>query len=185
MEKHSFLKQCLKLLETEGLTEEMLAVRASRLLESGRLASYNGQVYCAATARTEQNLAWAVCRMLRCTGTESSVGIDTEIAAEEKRQGIQLAAEQRQAVMTALTSPLSVITGGPGTGKTLIQRFLLDIYRRRKRGAKIISAVRLQGVRHAGWSSQPDFRPQPSTKRLACWPVRTAATANRRCWTQI
>lgn len=27
MEKHSFLKQCLKLLETEGLTEEMLAVR--------------------------------------------------------------------------------------------------------------------------------------------------------------
>lgn len=138
MEKHSFLKQCLKLLETEGLTEEMLAVRASRLLESGRLASYGGQVYRAATARTEQNLAWAVCRMLRCADTESSVGIDTEIAAEEKRQGIQLAAEQRQAVMTALTSPLSVITGGPGTGKTLIQRFLLDIYRRRKRGAKII-----------------------------------------------
>ena len=138
MEKHSFLKQCLKLLETEGLTEEMLAVRASRLLESGRLASYGGQVYRAATARTEQNLAWAVCRMLRCADTESSVGIDTEIAAEEKRQGIQLAAEQRQAVMMALTSPLSVITGGPGTGKTLIQRFLLDIYRRRKRGAKII-----------------------------------------------
>lgn len=138
MEKHSFIKQCLKLLDTEGLTEEMLAVRASRLLESGRLASYGGQVYRAVTARTEQNLAWAVCRMLSCAGTESSVGIDAEISAEEKRQGIQLAAEQRQAVMTALTSQLSVITGGPGTGKTLIQRFLLDIYRRRKRGAKII-----------------------------------------------
>ncbi len=138
MEKHSFIKQCLKLLDTEGLTEEMLAVRASRLLESGRLASYGGQVYRAVTARTEQNLAWAVCRMLSCAGTESSVGIDAEISAEEKRQGIQLAAEQRQAVVTALTSQLSVITGGPGTGKTLIQRFLLDIYRRRKRGAKII-----------------------------------------------
>ena len=45
MEKHSFLKQCLKLLDTEGLTEEMLAVRASRMLESGRLASYDRQVY--------------------------------------------------------------------------------------------------------------------------------------------
>lgn len=138
MEKHSFLKQGLKLLDTEGLTEEMLAVRASRLLESGRLASYGGQVYRAVTARTEQNLAWAVCRMLSFAGADSSAGIDAEISAEEKRQGIQLAAEQRQAVMTALTSQLSVITGGPGTGKTLIQRFLLNIYRRRKRGAKIV-----------------------------------------------
>lgn len=51
---------------------------------------------------------------------------------------IQLASEQRHAVTTALTSQLSVITGGPGTGKTLIQRFLLDIYRRKNRGAKII-----------------------------------------------
>lgn len=49
-----------------------------------------------------------------------------------------MASEQRHAVTTALTSQLSVITGGPGTGKTLIQRFLLDIYRRKNRGAKII-----------------------------------------------
>lgn len=138
MEKHSFLKQCLKLLDTEGLTEEMLAVRASRMLESGRLASYDRQVYRAVTARTEQSLAWAVCRMLTYEKAGSHVNIDTEISAEEKKQGIQLASEQRHAVTTALTSQLSVITGGPGTGKTLIQRFLLDIYRRKNRGAKII-----------------------------------------------
>lgn len=138
MEKHSFLKQCLKLLDTEGLTEEMLAVRASRMLESGRLASYDRQVYRAVTARTEQSLAWAVYRMLTYERAESHVNIDTEISAEEKKQGIQLASEQRHAVTTALTSQLSVITGGPGTGKTLIQRFLLDIYRRKNRGAKII-----------------------------------------------
>ena len=128
MEKHSFLKQCLKLLDTEGLTEEMLAVRASRMLESGRLASYDRQVYRAVTARTEQSLAWAVYRMLTYEKAGSHVNIDTEISAEEKKQGIQLASEQRHAVTTALTSQLSVITGGPGTGKTLIQRFLLDIY---------------------------------------------------------
>ena len=138
MEKHSFLKQCLKLLDTEDLTEEMLAVRASRMLESGRLASYDRQVYRAVTARTEQSLAWAVYRMLTYEKAGSHVNIDTEISAEEKKQGIQLASEQRHAVTTALTSQLSVITGGPGTGKTLIQRFLLDIYRRKNRGAKII-----------------------------------------------
>lgn len=115
MEKHSFLKQCLKLLDTEGLTEEMLAVRASRMLESGRLASYDRQVYRAVTARTEQSLAWAVYRMLTYEKAGSHVNIDTEISAEEKKQGIQLASEQRHAVTTALTSQLSVITGGPGT----------------------------------------------------------------------
>lgn len=112
MEKHSFLKQCLKLLDTEGLTEEMLAVRASRMLESGRLASYDRQVYRAVTARTEQSLAWAVYRMLTYEKAGSHVNIDTEISAEEKKQGIQLASEQRHAVTTALTSQLSVITGG-------------------------------------------------------------------------
>ena len=115
-----------------------LAVRASRMLESGRLASYDRQVYRAVTARMEQSLAWAVCRMLTYEKAGSHVNIDTEISAEEKKQGIQLASEQRHAVTTALTSQLSVITGGPGTGKTLIQRFLLDIYCRKNRGAKII-----------------------------------------------
>ena len=76
MEKHSFLKQCLKLLDTEGLTEEMLAVRASRMLESGRLASYDRQVYRAVTARTEQSLAWAVYRMLTYEKAGSHVNID-------------------------------------------------------------------------------------------------------------
>lgn len=84
MEKHSFLKQCLKLLDTEGLTEEMLAVRASRMLESGRLASYDRQVYRAVTARTEQSLAWAVYRMLTYEKAGAHVNIDTEISAEEK-----------------------------------------------------------------------------------------------------
>ena len=32
----------------------------------------------------------------------------------------------------------ALLVGSPGTGKTLIQRFLLDIYRRKNRGAKII-----------------------------------------------
>ena len=36
----------------------------------------------------------------------------------EKSTGIALADEQRQGVISALTSPVSVITGGPGTGKT-------------------------------------------------------------------
>ncbi len=33
-----------------------------------------------------------------------------------------LAEEQKEAVLQAITSPLSIVTGGPGTGKTLLAR---------------------------------------------------------------
>ena len=138
MEKHSFITESLKLLDTDGLTEEMLAIRASRLVESGRLVSYEGQVYREATARTEQNLAWSIWRMLAAHSPKLVSAIATEIPAEEVRQGLQLADEQRRAVMAALTSKLCVITGGPGTGKTMIQRFLLNIYRRRNCSGQIM-----------------------------------------------
>lgn len=50
--------------------------------------------------------------------------------AEELRLKLKLAPEQREAVKMALTQGLSVITGGPGTGKSMILRAILDIYRR-------------------------------------------------------
>ncbi len=138
MEKHSFITETLKLLDTDGLTEKMLAIRASRLLESGRLVAYERQVYREATARTEQNLAWSIWSMLTASPPKSVPDIAAEIQAEEVRQGLQLADEQRRAVMAALTSKLCVITGGPGTGKTMIQRFLLNIYRRRNCSGQIM-----------------------------------------------
>jgi exodeoxyribonuclease V alpha subunit len=48
--------------------------------------------------------------------------IDTPraIAWFEERRGIKLASQQREAVARALSGPLLVITGGPGTGKTTL-----------------------------------------------------------------
>jgi exodeoxyribonuclease V alpha subunit len=50
--------------------------------------------------------------------------------------GTQLSEEQRQAIKTALTSPISILTGGPGTGKTFTIKTLVDIITKaRKRAA--------------------------------------------------
>ncbi|MDD3243730.1 MAG: ATP-dependent RecD-like DNA helicase [Eubacteriales bacterium] len=43
------------------------------------------------------------------------------------RQGIDLSQEQRAAVLDAVTSGVTVITGGPGTGKTTTLNCLLDV----------------------------------------------------------
>ena len=46
----------------------------------------------------------------------------------EEKTGIQLASQQREAVLQACQSPLLIITGGPGTGKTTIVRVILEMY---------------------------------------------------------
>lgn len=46
--------------------------------------------------------------------------IDSAIALFETNRHIKLSNNQRKAIHIALSSPLSILTGGPGTGKTLV-----------------------------------------------------------------
>ncbi len=57
--------------------------------------------------------------------------IDWKQAFEEVYQalGVTLAPAQRQAIQTALTHPVTVLTGGPGTGKTTTLRAIIHLLR--------------------------------------------------------
>lgn len=59
--------------------------------------------------------------------------IEEDIRALEEEQGIELAPLQKEAVIMGMTAGLSIITGGPGTGKTTIIRFLIAAFRRQKK----------------------------------------------------
>ena len=137
MEKHAFIKACLKVLDTPQLTEEMVANRAARLVYSGKLVSYQGNVYRSKTAYAESNLAELLSRQLRGARSHSYGDLDAALDAEELRMKVKFAPEQREAVKMALTQGVSVITGGPGTGKSMILRAILDIYRRQNPGKEI------------------------------------------------
>lgn len=138
MEKKDFVKTAMKILDTPELTIDMVANRAARLVSAGRLSCYKGYVYRARTAETEQQLAERIHVVQRSSPYARFSSLDQEINREEQKLGIRLDPEQRTAITTALQSPISVITGGPGTGKTSIQKAILDIYRRQNPGGRIV-----------------------------------------------
>lgn len=124
LEKHDFIRRCLTLLETPEITEDMAAGRAFHLVQENRLSCYDQYVYRSQTAIMENNIAFHIVQMIQCT-VEPFENLDATINLEERKQKIKLAPQQREAVKMALTSKICVITGGPGTGKTLVQRTLL------------------------------------------------------------
>ena len=137
LEKHDLLKSCLKILNTPQLTEDMLANRAVRLIQSGQMVSYLGNAYRSRTAYIEAHLAEMISHRLSQNKSFCYTDLDAELDKEEQILAVKLAPEQRLAVKTALTHGISIITGGPGTGKTMIQRALLDIYKRNHPGNEI------------------------------------------------
>lgn len=129
LEKHEFMKSVIKLLDTHNLTEDMVANRTLKMVADGKLECYMGCVYRNQTARAEKHLAYMVYKQLDKGRSATLYNIESKLDAFEKRRNITMADEQRQAVITALSNGVSIITGGPGTGKTMIQRAILEIYK--------------------------------------------------------
>ena len=100
----------------------------SELASSAHDAVYLPPMYYA-----EIGVANRLSRLMRseasCLGAFRSIDWDTALAWVERRQPHALAARQRQAVRMALTEKVSVLTGGPGTGKTTTVRAILDLVR--------------------------------------------------------
>src|SRR5690606_6310627 len=46
----------------------------------------------------------------------------------EERLHVEYARSQREAIKTALTSPMMILTGGPGTGKTTVIKGIVELY---------------------------------------------------------
>ena len=89
------------------------------------------RIYCDAFYYAEKYIAGKLSLMM--TGNITSKPCDAKlveksIRAYEKYQNIQLHPEQKKAVKMASKQPVSIITGGPGTGKTTIIKCLIDIF---------------------------------------------------------
>lgn len=138
LHKERFIQQTIELLRTPGLNRMTVANEAFGMLKADRLALYQSHVYRPVMVKAENGTAQCIREMLQRSSLPYIGDLDDEIDQQQVELGFILAEEQRQAVKTALVSPLCIISGGPGTGKTSIQRVFLNIYRKAFPDADIV-----------------------------------------------
>jgi exodeoxyribonuclease V alpha subunit len=109
---------------------------ASTLADASQLASGDHAVYLTPLYYSETGVANRLYRLLTegeprlARFAAADIDWPTLLAATQVETGVLLAPQQVEAVTTALTHRLTVLTGGPGTGKTTTLRAVLALCRR-------------------------------------------------------
>lgn len=122
-----------------GTAPELVAVELPVLAEQRKIVVENAQappvvrddlprsVYPMPLHAAEVACADAIDALLRDRSPKLPVRAPEAVAWYEQKSGMRLPAGQKLALERALTAPVSVITGGPGVGKTTIVRALAEI----------------------------------------------------------
>jgi exodeoxyribonuclease V alpha subunit len=124
-------------------TADRLEARVGALLESHSLVRHwpddspdplpgSGFIQLPVQNRAETKIANVVQRVTAVRSGLPPIKIEAAITWAQEKADIEFAAKQADAVRTALGQKMSILTGGPGTGKTTILRALVDILRAKK-----------------------------------------------------
>ena len=95
--------------------------------EEGEVGSSRWAIYPTALHQAEAGTAMALDRLLRAQVPPLPVAADRAVTWYEEKSGLSLPDAQRDALTKALRELVTVITGGPGVGKTSIIRALAQI----------------------------------------------------------
>ncbi len=118
--------------ELVGISVEILAEALEAELHEGRVVKEGDRLFLKDLWNAERRVSSKLRDMLSARPSFPPIAPDKAIAWWEQKTGFTLAPAQMRAVRTSLASKVSIITGGPGVGKTTIIRALVDIYRARR-----------------------------------------------------
>ena len=91
------------------------------------------------SARAEETLVRCLNNQSQTASSLPPIQVEKAIVWAQEKAGFSFADQQAEAVRQALQSKISILTGGPGTGKTTILRALVSILRAKK--TKILLAA--------------------------------------------
>lgn len=93
-------------------------------------------VYLEAFYMTEQNITNKIITLNNAKNMKHIKNIEDELQKVESHSSIKLSDKQKEAVLAVNENNVSIITGGPGTGKTTIIKTIIDIYK--SKGNKVV-----------------------------------------------
>lgn len=131
MPRERWIQHTVNLLDT---SENKLDPRTDHLLKTRDVVSAEGdsRVQLPEFHRAETTIAEVVMRTLRAESGLPPIKVDIAIRWAQDRANFQFAPEQFEAIGKGLREKVSIITGGPGTGKTSILRALVQIVSAKK-----------------------------------------------------
>nr|WP_295969612.1 ATP-dependent RecD-like DNA helicase [uncultured Bacillus sp.] len=113
-------------IEFADITQQLLALE-----EEGKIIVEESRFYLPSLYFSEKGLVTSIKGLLEQTEYEQQFPESEFLLALgnlEERIGVQYAPSQKEAIQTALMSPLLILTGGPGTGKTTVIKGIVELY---------------------------------------------------------
>lgn len=134
LEAEQLLEQVKQLLENSQDVEipfELIADALIQLKEEGKVIGEEQRVYMPSLYFSEKGLVTNISRIMDQKQFADQFPESEFLLALgnlEERLDVQYAPSQKEAIQTALTSPLMILTGGPGTGKTTVIKGIVELY---------------------------------------------------------
>ncbi|HGF1449454.1 TPA: ATP-dependent RecD-like DNA helicase [Streptococcus suis] len=133
IEARALLEHSLDLLEAARPTEldpEALAQEITNLLQEGKIQQAGTKLFDNSLYFAEEGIHKNLHRLLTKSSTKtfSREEIDLAIKEFEEMAKIQYDAIQKDAIRQAISHPVFILTGGPGTGKTTVINGIIAVY---------------------------------------------------------
>lgn len=135
--KNNLIEFVINLLDvsTENVEDGLihLKVKDEIVVEKRENEEY---VYLAAFYHTEEEIAIRINRLQKAKNVKKIAHMEAELKKVEASSNIELSDKQKEAVKLVNEKNVTIITGGPGTGKTTIIKSIIDIYE--GKGKKVV-----------------------------------------------
>lgn len=132
IEVNAVMKKTLEILAVDGVavvnSQKWLEVIKEDLKEAySNFVFFNGNLMLKRDSENERKTSLKICNMLNY-GSAADYAYDNAVRINNSRT-MQLVESQMAAVKKCLSSPISVLTGGPGTGKTTVIKTVIEAYK--------------------------------------------------------
>lgn len=138
--KENLIEFVISLLDvtTESIEDNLISLKAKDeiIIEKREGTEW---IYLENFYKVEQEIALRLIRLDNAPNMKKIEHIENALKKVESKSNIELSEKQREAVKSINQNNVTIITGGPGTGKTTIIKTIIDLYEERNK--KVVLAA--------------------------------------------